>query len=250
MLTVIRTVSRSDLVSFFNLSKGAISMTEKTQEVKETKATMIKFGFKDYETEYPLWSQHHKQLSLHVSREYEDGRVKETESELLKQYVNEHPERIRTKTVRLFDFENIDNTYNATDTYFIIDNLERIEGIDDYSTGATNTEQTTYMRFKFLLDDNILYLDHSYFTGGTFAMSFASFVSNSSLIEDVIEEILEAGKPIEETGIIRYESDDEEMYKIAVANDMLAPFDFEIEKRELIESLVGIEIYKYDMVIL
>lgn len=111
--------------------------------------------------------------------------------------------------------------------------------------GCSNTTQLTGVRFAFKIDEALFYLDHEVNSSGAYTL-MDIINSGSDSIEEIIEEVLDNNKKLEEVGITSAEEDYND-YHIVVVNEVYAPFDFDIEKRELVGSLVGIEIYKYDM---
>lgn len=199
----------------------------------------------------PVFKQ---QLSAHVKRVYEDGEVVEANSEELRELVNAHEELLISKHEILVGFKS-DTRRKVVDYYLPLNNLEyQNSGDTQYFVGASNTEQTTGIRLKFKIDDCLLYLDHCYKSSGSFATTFLDLLNGEDGIFEIIECILEQGKPIEEVGIERVVNEDDsgegnldEEYRIVVANELYAPFDFEIEKKELLRSLVGIEVYNFDL---
>jgi len=208
---------------------------------------MVKFGFKGSEVEFPGWSKHHKTMGVHVKRDYEDGEVVELTKGELKARVSENEEQLIPRHVNLYNWETGESR-GATDYYLPFQNMEYIEPVfDHYGVGSSNTSQTTYIRFKFLLGYDLFILDYSYTSEGSFATSFHDLISSSDYLEEIIEEILEKGEKLEDVGIERSKGDDEEEYTIVVARDGIHADHFDVGKRELFNSLIGIEIYKHDM---
>lgn len=207
---------------------------------------MVKFAFEGYETEYPSWSKHHKTLGTHVRRVYDDGEVIHSNDEQVKAIVEANEDKLKVKHVTLFS-RKTDSRRDAKDYFLPLTNLEyEGEDLEYYSNGASNTKQTTYVRLKFLIEDNLFVLNHSYKSSGHYAQSFNSFLGSLDdyALEEIIDEILDKEGELEDVGIEKGESDD---YHIVVADKALCPEDFEIGKHELFESLVAVEVYKYDM---
>lgn len=205
---------------------------------------MIKFGFENYETEFPNWSKHHRKLSIRVKRVCEDGRVIETENKDLLTVLESHSDKLLTKAVSLYDRE-FDKLTEAVDYYLPLFNLEYKESdIGYYDVGASNTSQTTFVRLKFLIEDNIFSLDYEYKTSGSHAMSFKSFLGGFDFVEDIIESVLSKGLSLEECGISVGDSED---YLIVVSDRVYNPESFEISKHDLFEGLVCVEVYDFDM---
>lgn len=205
---------------------------------------MVKFAFETLDINFPDWSKHHKALGAHVRRVYEDGEIVEAKTENVRELVAKHEDKLKSKHVTLFDRKE-DKRRDATDYFLPVYNQEYAEAnLEHYSVGASNTKQTTHMRLKFMIEDNLFILGHEFKSSGHYATSFYDVITNSDFIEDIIAETLETGKPIEEIGIAK---GDDGGYHIVVANSASQPDDFEIEKRELINSLVAVEVYKHDM---
>lgn len=205
---------------------------------------MIKFGFGEFQTEFPNWSKHHKTLGIRVKRAYKDGEEVLPKDPTLKAIVVENEELLKSKHVTLSD-RNTSERKEAVDYYLPLQNLEYPEAnIEYYSVGAMNTKQTTHIRLTFLLDYDKFILDYSYKSSGSFATNFFNFVDGMSFVEDVIEEVLEQEQPIEEVGITKGEDED---YNIVLVTEVGEIMDIEIEKRELLNSLVGVEVYQFDM---
>lgn len=207
---------------------------------------MVKFAFEGYKTEFPNWSKHHKTLGTHVRRVYEDGETIGTKNEEIEAIVKVNEDKLKLKHVNLYNRQT-GNRRNAKDYYLPLTNLEYEDAdIDYYSNGASNTKQTTHIRFKFLIEDNLFVLSHSYRSSGHYSMSFGGFLDgfDDYRLDDIIEEILGKEEKLEDIGITKGETDD---YHIVVADKALCPEDFEISKRDLFESLVAVEVYKFDM---
>lgn len=212
--------------------------------------TEINFGFNSFETTLPEWSKHHKEIGLRMRRTYEDGNIKygggENEEEI-KRIMNEFPERVREKHVNLIDF-NTGERKEATDAFLLLENRDYITPDIDYYGVASNTEQTTRLRATFQIEEAIFILDHSFKSKGSGAQTFYHFIDSMDAVEDMIESVLEEGKPIKDTGIV--ESEDEGDYQIVVVDEFGEMIDIPVEKRELLESLVGIEVYKFEQEII
>lgn len=203
---------------------------------------MINFGFKDYKTKFPNWSKHHKVLGSRVKRVYEDGEVVLPKDEKLKELIMKYEDALKAKHVTLFSQEK--GMTGAVDYYLPVENLDYEEAnLDCYSVGAMNTKQTTYVRLTFLLDYDKFVLDYSYKSSGSYATSFMDTIDGVDSIEGIIEEVIAEEKPIEEVGITE---GSEGGYNIVIATPEGEVMDVEVEKRELLKSLVGIEVYRFD----
>lgn len=206
---------------------------------------MIKFGFENYETEFPNWSKHHKVLSVLVKRVYDDGEIVESEDDQIKDILLRNEDKLKSKHVSLYNRES-GKRRTATNYFLPLNNLEFNDGhLSYYSSGDYNTKQETHVRIKFMIEDNLFIIDHNYQSYGNYTPSFKSYyIDGIDMIGDILDELVENGSKIEEYGIEQGDNDD---YLIAVANEVHCPDSFEISKRELLESLIGIEIYKFNM---
>lgn len=210
---------------------------------------MITFAFESYKTEFPDWSKHHKKLGIHVKRVYENGEEILPNSEELRDLIAKNEALLQEKFVRLWDRTSGEEK-NATDYYLPVYNTEyKQANLEYYSVGAMNTEQTTHVRLTFMLEYDKFMLDYAFKSSGSHAMNFYHQLSSTGFVEDMIEEILDEGKPIEETGITTAE-DEYADYKIVLVTPIGEIIDVDIEKHELINGLVGIEVYQFDHIIL
>lgn len=206
---------------------------------------MTKFGLDAYIAEFPNWAKHHKTLSIQVKREYSDGRdtaIPDTE-ELLA-LIEKHEDKLVHREVSLYNSKT-DDSYTAIDYYLPLTNLEYIErNLDQYHVGSMNTSHTINVRLIFKVDEVDVILNHSYKTAGSYAMSFYSLIDGD--IKDLVRELAEDDKfAFEDKGIQLHEFG----YHIIGANEYHRPVDFEIEERELLESLVAVEVYEHEMII-
>lgn len=207
---------------------------------------MTKFGFEGFEADFYDWTKHHKIIGLFIKRVYEDGEVIDTDDKQLASFFEKYPERLKSK-YNSYAKRGSGVRRDATDYYFILDNLEYIESdIESYAIGATNTHQATSVRLKFLLEDNLFFLDYEYATSGTFARSFKSMISDPHFVSDAINEALEKELLLEKIGIAKAEGGE---VTIIVTNCASAPDSFEISIRELCDSLIGVEIYKHEEIV-
>lgn len=206
---------------------------------------MVRFGFNDYEVEFNSWAKHHKVAGVHVKRVYNDGKEVLPKDESLKKLIKEYEDVLKEKRVILYDKKTFEKK-EATDYYLPVKNLEYQEAdIEYYSVGASNTNQTTYIRLVFLIEYDKFVLDYESKSRGSFAPNFYDMINYSGAIEDIIEEIVEEEKPIEEVGIRT--SDEPDYYDIVVVSTIDGSADdIQISKRDLVNSLVGIEIYKFE----
>lgn len=150
---------------------------------------------------------------------------------------------LKSKYVNLFNRETGERSI-ATDYFLPVKNLEYEEiEIENYFIGASNTSQTTYIRLTFMLEESKLILDHSFKSSGSFAASFFGMIDGRDSIADIVDEVASKELPLEECGITYGQEGD---YRIVVAMPEGNPIDIEVEKDELMNSLVGIEVYKFE----
>jgi len=205
---------------------------------------MIKFGLDDFQTEMPNWAKHHKEVSLRVKRVKPNGEVVLAENKKIQELIAKHENLLRPKTVSFFN-EDSRELENGTDYFLPLQNLEYQEAkLDYYSVGAMNTKQTTYMRMTFLMEYDRIILEHQFSSEGSFASSFYDMISSFNSVEDIIEEILEKKLPLEEVGISK--DNEYEDYKVILVTPEGDAIDADVSKRELLSSLVNIEVYKFE----
>lgn len=206
---------------------------------------MIKFGYKEYEREYPEWSKHYPYVGACLKRVYSNGEVILPEDEKAKRLAEEYESELVAKPIQLWS-DKERKLIPATDYYLILKNREYEEvDVPYYSIGAMNTEQTIYYRLKFQLEECFFCLAHTFKASGTFAMAFSDLL-DSSFISNVIGEILEQGLPLEKSGIEKIDNG----YRIVVVDcKSKEPIDIEIELHELEKGLIGAEVYKFEQTI-
>lgn len=204
---------------------------------------MIKFEYKGYVTEFPNWTKHHKELSVRAKRVHEDGREEYSNDEI-KEILKDESLKLKGKQKSIHNWETGESS-TVIDYYIPVYNTEYIEqNIKQYMDGSSNTKQTTKVRLTFKLDEHVLKLDYTFKGSGSYASTFYDVINGMDAIEEMIEDIVESGKPIEETGIIQGEELD---YHIAVADRVGDVDSFEVDREELLKHLIGIEVYDFDM---
>ena len=203
---------------------------------------MITFGFKDFEMDIPDWSKHHKTIGLHVKRvNKETGEEILTKDETLKAIIQENSSMLKENAVKVIG-KNTNETINAVDYYLPIENREYQEAtIEYYTVGSMNTKQTTYIRFTFLIENNKFILDYQYKSEGRFARNFTDLLSGNN-IKDVIDEVLKQRLPIEKVGIIPGENNNYIILTVAPHGEIV---DIEVDKQDLFNNLIGVEIYRF-----
>lgn len=97
----------------------------------------------------------------------------------------------------------------------------------------------TSVRLKFQIEYDTFCLDYVFDSNGRFAASLYDILQD---VEGVVEEIVERGEDLSETGI---EQSEEEDYRIIVVTDHLEVTDYEIFKYDLLKSFVGMEVYDF-----
>lgn len=208
---------------------------------------MIKFGLDDYTTEFHGWTKHHKQLAIHLKREYTDGRepVLPKDEQFVKLLANNEDKLIK-KGGALYDRET-DERSEVVDFFLPLNNLDyQPAELEHYSVGASNTSQKTFVRIYFLLDYVHVILDYSYTSRGSFAMPFSRLIED---IDDIVYELADDGREFADKGIMFNEDPDDGEYYVVGIDEYKRTIEFGISKRELLDSLIGIEVYKHEMTI-
>lgn len=205
---------------------------------------MIRYGLGDYEITQEDWAKHHKEISIRFKREYEDGREPSvTESEDILKLVEQYPDKVIKKAQSLFERDTF-KSLNATDHFIVLTNLDYPESkVDYYSVGSSNTSHVTKVRLRFRLEYADFMLDYEYKTSGSYAMSFYSLINNS--IDDIVEEVAcNDDIPFTKKGIMP--SKELEGYYIVAVDENKRNLEFDIETKELLSGLVGVEVYQHD----
>lgn len=207
---------------------------------------MIKFGLGSTEIEFHGFAKHHKRMPIHIGRFTEDGVYTNLiTSDAFQKDVDENPSKV---------FYKERNIYNSTsraiekvkDAFVWLENLEYKDGTTNYySIGAVNTEQTMYIRLKFQFEHSEAYLDYKMTTSGQYASSFKDLVGGS-FIRDIIEEIVDECRPIEEAGIDVSENGYYEMILVVDGE----PIECEMPLHEIEQGFIGIEVYKFEQKII
>lgn len=216
---------------------------------------MVKFILGDYETDEHNWAKHHKKLGNFVKVVYEDGEVTTTQNETLLKIMEEQPELLVSKDVKLLRSKE-NKVVDATYYYLMIENQDYKNGdIRHYHIGATNTKQTAYVRLKFMFGDAVAYIDTEYSSRGSYAQDVGSYISNPDIISDIIDELSELNlsreESLSEKGIHVYgDSDsDPEVHIVVVDTTYFTETVIDIEVRELEQAFVGIELYDFKQTI-
>lgn len=214
------------------------------KKLKKGAQAMVKFEYKDYSTELPNWSRHHKTIGARVKRVYEDGEVTLPKEKKVQQLVKEYESALIPHAVTLINWDT-SKERSATDYYLPCKNTDYKEAdVLDYGVGAVNTKETLHIRLKFVMDYATIYLDHELKTEGSYALSFFGLLSMD--IDDLIDEIVENSKGLAEDGIEASKEEGSDYHVVAVTNYGEAT-DFHLEKRDLQQALVGIEVYQFDL---
>lgn len=204
---------------------------------------MVKFGFEGYQEEFYNWSKHHKTVGIRVKRVRQDGTVELPEDQTLKELVINNEELLQPKSVTLYNTKTNERT-EATDYYLPLQNLEyKPTNLEYYSVGAMNTSQTTNIRLTFLLEYSTFILDYQFKSSGSYARSFYDLLGSMDAIEDIIQNVIEEGKPFQDVGIKETENGD---YYLILVSEIGETIGADIEKRELLKSLIGVEIYQFE----
>lgn len=191
---------------------------------------------------YGEWSKHHKFIGGLMKREYVNG---EKETKIVdNEGIRKILERGDSKSIarRVFDSE-MDKTLEVLDSFVQFKNIEYVPVVGEYCAGASNTTTHLGIRYKFLLDDSVFWLDHQVSVAGVYPL--ISFVED---LEDHLQEVA-IEDDLEKNGI---ESCDEygEGCRVYVVSNETGDADYcDIEVSDLLDCFVGFEVYKAELVI-
>lgn len=210
---------------------------------------MVKFGKDKFTYNFEDWTKHHKTIGILIKRIYQNGTTNLVENPLLVEIAEKYKDELKSKSVTLYN-RNDDEMTKAEDYYLQLDNLEYIEpDIEYYSIGSANTQLKLHIRAKFLLEDCLFIMERSYKTGGSYAMSFTDFTDND-FVENLISEVKERNLTIDKDGISVQDDEDNILdgdFRINVIDKNGIPITIEVEKRELVQACIGIELYKFEL---
>lgn len=205
---------------------------------------MVRFGKGDYTIELENWSKHHKEVGVLFQREYENGEVIATEDKKIQGIVGRYADDIRKKEINTCNVKT-GKMVKATDFYLMLDNLDYVDSeIEYYSIGSANTEQTMGIRAKFQIEDYKFILEKEFTSSGTFAMSFSDLIENNFL-EELLDDV-DSEYTINNNGIEKSEVEYSD-YKIMAVDKYGDVVDLDVESHEITKSLVGIEIFEFDL---
>ncbi|CDQ41872.1 hypothetical protein [Virgibacillus salexigens] len=207
---------------------------------------MVKFGIKDFETTLPNWAKHHKTVSLQVQRKYKDNdEIINANDSAINKIIQDEPSILKEKHERLFNFKT-GKEREVIDYYLPIENKEYITpNFDYYSTGAINSKELAKVRLTFLIEEHTLKLEHHIHTEGPHSMNFGQLLAGSfGGVSDFIEDIAVKSESLKENGIVI--SEDKRYYNVVLVSDNGNFFNSDIAHDELVQSLVGIEIFEFD----
>lgn len=191
---------------------------------------------------YGEWSKHHKFIGELMKREYVNG---EKETKIVDNAgIRKILERGDSKSIarRVVDSETY-KTSEVLDSFVQFKNTEYVPVIEEYGGGANNTTSHLGLRYKFLLDDSVFWLDHQVSVAGVYPL--ISFVED---LEDHLQEIM-MEDDLEKNGI---EPNDEygEGCRVYVVSNETGDTDYcDIEVSDLLDCFVGFEVYKAELVI-
>lgn len=212
---------------------------------------MIKFGLDNYTEEFDNWSKHHKQIGVLVKRTYPDldREPNLTKNQELLALVEKYPEKMKQKTITLTNF-NTHERFNGVEHYLLLDNHDYTEAnVDYYSIGSNNTKQTSHIRLTFQLEYDIFKTDITVKTSGSHALSMYDMLCVFDAIEGWLDELTEEPDSLINYGIEKYDGDDGD-YRIILIQQHGEAIPVEIEKRELLAALTGVELYAFDLEII
>lgn len=205
---------------------------------------MIKFGIGTTTFDYYDFAKHHKRMAIHIARKFEDGSVTDyIKDETFRKDVEGNPDMVFTKKRNIY-LRSADSLQLVEDTFVWLKNLEYDEGdIEYYSVGAMNTKQTTHVRLKFQFEYGRAYLDYNFKSSGPHAMSFESLCSHN-FVTNIIDELVGGDSTLKDDGIT--EGGSNSSYTILIVDENGEAVDCELERYEIEQAFVGIEVYKFE----
>lgn len=203
---------------------------------------MIKFGIGNTIMEYYDFAKHHKRMAIHVARTYSDGTKKDyIKSDTLREDIASNPDKVFTKKRNVYT-RDLDKVDLVEETFVWLENRDyEIGDLEYYSTGASNTKQTTHVRLKFQFEYGRAFLDYKFNTSGSYATPFSSLCGHG-FIGSIIDEIID-DSTLKDDGIVR---DENGVITMILTDENGEPVDCELQMHEIEDAFIGIEIYKFE----
>lgn len=203
----------------------------------------ILFKLDDHTLEFHNWAKHHPQISTLAQCKRANGDINKSVYPEINELIKKYPERVSSKMVNLYN-SSTHETEPATYSYLIRDNATYIEKpLDYYTSGASNTSQTTTIKLVFQIEEHTFITSirrrHSGYGGSLFSQ-----LSDDS-VEEWLDELCEDDNSLLEHGI----QENDFGYEIISLDEHKYPVRFEIEKRELLDSLISVSVIEFNQVI-
>ncbi|MBC1604462.1 hypothetical protein HCJ39_07025 [Listeria rocourtiae] len=226
------------------------------------------------EEHYP-WAKHHKKMGYCVGVEKFDQSLEEApfyeKWHADKKYVEvyhalKNTAHTFTKVDSMVNFDTGKN-FKQRRHFIVLENQAYQEAdVSHYSIGASNTKQMCHIRLIFQLEYDRFIFDMEHRSTGFYAETFGSFLEDVfSNMVDYLEEKKEAyvatckqkkeepdaqSHMVRTYGIYPLDEDESEFKLVVVGSKSLMIDEFDIEKEELKRSLIGVEVYQFDMEIM
>lgn len=202
---------------------------------------VIEFKLGETSIDYFDFAKHHRRVPIHIGRTYEDGSYNDLiADETFRKDVADNQSMTFTAQNHIYQDSRLQP---VTDLFIWLENAEYIErSFPYYSLGSVNTSQTSYVRLAFQFEDALAFLETEYNTSGTFASSFSNMINNGSMIQEIIDELLDEGLSVEDCGIEKWGP---KMYRIMAVSPKGWIEPIEVEVHELKEALIGVELYDF-----
>jgi len=164
-----------------------------------------------------------------------------TKNEILNALVDKNNSILKAKPVTLSVIESGERK-EATDYYLLLKNKDFKPLVNYFEMGASNTRQTMGVRYKFLLERSLFILDYTLTAKGNYPLA------NVLDIEYIVEEVTGEDNKLEDIGISKGDFPNE--YNIVLVDEYGNYTTIQIELNELMDYLIGVEIYDYQIEIL
>lgn len=219
--------------------------------------TRIRFGRDEFETDFPAWTKHQPTAGANVRADYKSGKTVYNDDEQLVEVAERYKDEWRQQLIHVMNKET-GKLEEVILQYLPLFNLDRPENQmlwsdKTYEMGASNTKQTTYMRLNFLVDEAMVALDYHYSSQGSGAPSFYDHAIDMNTIEEMLEDMVEAGTTVEANGIGEAEEEEPALGRVVhvvCIQKSGRVMSFDISTIELAQHLIGIEMYDFDQQIL
>ncbi|EUJ44690.1 hypothetical protein [Listeria fleischmannii] len=204
-----------------------------------------------FEQQMGQWSQHHQKMAYCIGRieTLPSGEKKEEwteEASLLALYEyyqdapqvhREYGQRAQRDTHEILDCEWI---------YVVLENqaYEQVH-IEDYYVGCANTKQTSWIRSRFQVDQDVFYLTSQLRSSGSFAATFHDWLPHE--VKELFEEYEETEAYQEKWGyrLLQTEDNEEELEVMAVNQETFIARAITLTMDEVQRALIGMEIYRF-----